>query len=88
MTSKTMKILKIIFIFTVGLILTPLILWISLAIGGGGDPQRYLALARASCLLSGSAGLMLGTLFAWPRMILCSLLLLAAGLASFCYRVF
>jgi hypothetical protein len=68
------------------LLLAAIFLWISLVIGGGGDPQRYLALTRASCLLSGSAGLMIGTLLARPRMILCGVLLLAAGLLSFCYQ--
>jgi hypothetical protein len=43
-------------------------------------------LARASCLLAGSLGVLSGTILARPRITLCALLLLLAGLASFCYR--
>jgi len=81
-----MKLVKLILALTAGLILTGIILWVSLAVGAS-DPQRYLALARASCLLSGSLGLLIGTLFARPRLTLSAVLLLVAGLASFCYRV-
>ena len=80
-----MKLLKTIFIFTAGLILAALLLWISLAVGAA-DPQRYLALARASCLLCGSLGLLTGTLIARPKIIFCAILMLAVGLASFFYR--
>lgn len=81
-----MKILKMIFVFAAGLILAALLLWVSLAVGAA-DPQRYLALARASCLLCGSLGLLIGTLFARPRVTLSAVLLLGIGLASFWYRV-
>ena len=81
-----MKILKLIFFIAVGSILAALLLWVSLAVGAA-DPQRYLALARASCLLCGSLGLLIGTLFARPRVTLSAVFLLVVGLASFWYRV-
>jgi hypothetical protein len=80
-----MKILKLIFVVAAASILAALLLWVSLAVGAAA-PQRYLALARASCLLCGSVGALIGTIFARPRTTLCGLLLLAAGLASFWYR--
>jgi hypothetical protein len=80
-----MKILKLIFIIAAGSILALALLWVSLAVGAA-DPQRYLALARASCLLSGSLGVLIGTIFAQPKITFSALLLLVAGLASFWYR--
>jgi hypothetical protein len=80
-----MKILKLIFVTAAGSILALALLWVSLAVGAA-EPQRYLALARASCLLAGSLGVLSGTILARPRITLCALLLLLAGLASFCYR--
>ncbi|MCX6923692.1 MAG: hypothetical protein NT154_10870 [Verrucomicrobia bacterium] len=80
-----MKILRLLFAITAGLILAALLLWVSLAIGAA-EPQRYLALARASCLLSGSLGALIGTTFGRPRTTFCGLMLLVAGLASFWYR--
>lgn len=80
-----MKILRLLFAITAGLVLAALLLWVSLAVGAA-DPQRYLALARASCLLCGSLGLLIGTLCARPRTTLSAALLLVAGLASFWYR--
>jgi len=81
-----MKILKLILVVAAGSILAALLLWVSLAVGAAA-PERYLGLARASCLLSGSVGALVGTLFGRPRTTLCGLLLLFAGLASFWYRV-
>jgi hypothetical protein len=80
-----MRILKFILVVAAGSILAALLLWVSLAVGAA-DPQRYLALARASCLLTGSVGALIGTIFARPRITLSALLLLVAGLASFWYR--
>ena len=80
-----MKFLKFTCALAAALVLGGLLLWISLAVGAA-EPQRYLALARASCLISGSLGLLTGTLLSRPKMTLCALLLLAAGLASFWYR--
>lgn len=81
-----MKILKLVFAIAAGTVLAALLLWVSLAVGAAA-PERYLGLARASCLLSGSIGALIGTLFGRPRTTLCGLLLLLAGLASFWYRV-
>ena len=81
-----MRILKFILVVAAGSILAALLLWVSLAVGAA-DPQRYLALARASCLLCGSLGLLIGTLFARPRLTLSAVLILVVGLASFWYRV-
>ena len=80
-----MKIVKLIFLVAAGSILAALLLWVSLAIGAAA-PERYLGLARASCLLSGSLGVLSGTILARPRITLCALLLLLAGLASFWYQ--
>jgi len=80
-----MRFLKLTVALAAGSILAALLLWISLAVGAA-QPERYLALARASCLLCGSLGLLAGTVFPRPKIILCALLLLAAGLASFWYR--
>ena len=80
-----MRVLKFILVVAAGTALAALLLWVSFAFGAA-DPQRYLALARASCLLCGSVGALIGTIFARPRTTLCALLLLAAGLASFWYR--
>jgi hypothetical protein len=80
-----MKILKLIFVIAAASILAALLLWLSLAVGAA-EPQRYLALARASCLLSGSVGALIGTTFGRPRTTLCGLMLLVAGPASFWYR--
>lgn len=80
-----MRIVKLIFLIAAGSTLAATLIWVSFAIGAA-DPQRYLALARASCLLSGSVGALIGTLFARPRTTFCALLLLAAGLASFWYH--
>lgn len=80
-----MKILKLICIMAASAILAALLLWVSLAVGAA-DPQRYLALARASCLLAGSLGVLIGTLIARPRITFSALALLAAGLVSFCVR--
>jgi hypothetical protein len=80
-----MKFLKFTVALAGGSILAALLLWISLAVGAA-QPERYLALARASCLLCGSLGLLASTLLSRPKMTLCALLLLAAGLASFWYR--
>jgi len=81
-----MKILKLILVVAAGSILATLLLWVGLAVGAAA-PERYLGLARASCLLSGSVGALIGTLFGRPRTTLCGLLILLAGLASFWYRV-
>jgi len=81
-----MKILRLIFVIAAGSILALALLWVSLAVGAAA-PERYLALSRASCLLAGSVGAMIGTVFGRPRTTLCGLLLLVAGLASFWYRV-
>ena len=81
-----MKTLKLIFIAAAGSLISALLIWISLAVGAAA-PERYLALARSSCLISGSVGALIGTLFGQPRTTLCGLLLLVAGLASFWYRV-
>lgn len=81
-----MRIVRLIFIVAAASLMVALLLWVSLAVGAA-DPQRYLALARASCLLCGSLGLLIGTLFARPRLTLSALLLLAVGLASFWYCV-
>ena len=80
-----MKFLKLAVALAAGSILATLLLWISLAVGAA-QPERYLALARASCLLCGSLGLLTGTLLSRPKITLSALLLLAAGLASFWYR--
>jgi hypothetical protein len=80
-----MKFFKLILVVAAGSILAGLLLWVSLAVGATA-PERYLGLARASCLLSGSVGALVGTLFGRPRTTLCGLLLLVAGLASFWYR--
>ena len=77
-----MKILKLICIMAASATLAALLLWASLAVGAA-EPQRYLALARASCLLSGSLGILLGTVFARPRITFSALTLLVAGLVSF-----
>lgn len=81
-----MKFLKLSFAIGVGVMVTALLLWTSLAIGAA-DPHRYLALARAGLLVLGLCGCAWGLL--WQRMqIVCvSLLLLGAGLLSFLYRV-
>jgi hypothetical protein len=81
-----MKIVKLILVVAAGSILAALLLWVSVAVGAAA-PERYLGLARASCLLSGSVGALIGTLFGRPRSTLCGLLLLVAGLASFWYRL-
>jgi hypothetical protein len=80
-----MQILKFIALTAAGSILAALLLWISLAVGAA-EPQRYLALARASCLLAGSLGVLIGTIFARPKITLSALLLLGAGVATFWYR--
>ena len=80
-----MQIIKFIALTAAGSVLAALLLWISLAVGSA-EPQRYLALARASCLLAGSLGVLIGTIFARPRIVLSALLLLAFGLASFWYQ--
>jgi hypothetical protein len=80
-----MRFLKFTAAMAAGSILAALLLWISLAIGAA-EPQRYLALARASCLLCGSLGMFAGTLLSRPKITLCALLLLLAGLAGFWYR--
>ncbi len=82
-----MKFLKLICIMAASSILAALLLWVSLAVGAA-EPQRYLALARASCLLSGSLGILLGTILARPRITFSALALLAAGLASFWFKAF
>ena len=80
-----MQIIKLICIMAASTILAALLLWVSLAVGAA-DPQRYLALARASCLLAGSLGILLGTIFARPRITFSALALLAAGMVSFWLR--
>lgn len=85
LTFESMKILKLIFVIAAASILAALLLWFSLAVGAA-EPLRYLALARAPCLLSGSVGALIGTTFGRPRTTLCGLMLLVAGLASFWYR--
>ena len=82
-----MKILKLICIMAAGSVLAALLLWVSLAVGAA-NPQRYLALARASCLLAGSLGVLLGTIFARPRITFSALALLGAGLASFWLKIY
>ncbi len=81
-----MKFLKLICIMAASSILAALLLWVSLAVGAA-EPRGYLAFARASCLLSGSLGVLLGTIFARPRIAFSALALLAAGLASFWLKV-
>jgi hypothetical protein len=77
-----MKVAKLILAIASGTVLAALLLWVSLAVGAA-EPQRYLALSRASCLLCGSLGLLAGSLTSRPKMTLCALLVLVAGLASF-----
>ena len=81
-----MKIVKLILAVAAGSILAALLLWVSLAVGAAA-PERYLGLARASCLLCGSVGALIGTVFEKPRITLSALLLLVAGLASFWCRM-